>query len=247
MSQKTECFYFNVKQWLGDDSILLMDWDVRGMHIHLMALAWQQENPGVLENDDQILRRWCGNPTLEDWNKRIKPQILRAWTIKENLLIQDGLVREFERQQSTSEKRRAAINSRWQKENKNSNPTNDEIKLLSLNFISNPYDFSVEFFNGFEIKSIKKDIGIFKDSASQEERATIWNVGVQILGNANFEANQARTFLGKLIKEHGEKNVAAAIAELSIKTIPAADVKSYLIGVLKEMSNKSKSRGKVAL
>lgn len=45
---KSPGFTFYPKQWIGDNKVLLMDWDVKGMHAHLMFVSWQEDEPGTL-------------------------------------------------------------------------------------------------------------------------------------------------------------------------------------------------------
>ena len=80
--KKEEGFYFIPKKWLGDASVIAMDWDCKGMHLHLMAIAWQQEPKGHLIDDDKIIRKLLSNPDIKDWEERIKPQIFSAWKQK---------------------------------------------------------------------------------------------------------------------------------------------------------------------
>lgn len=107
-------FQFYPKQWLGDDAIMLMDWDVRGMHMHLMCIAWQQDPPCTLPDDDAQLRKWCGNIRQKKWNKT-REKLLLAWHIYDGRWVQEGLLREYEKQRQYSESRRSAANSRWGK------------------------------------------------------------------------------------------------------------------------------------
>src|SRR6188474_1476428 len=109
---RAPAFQFYPKQWLGDDQVLLMDWDARGMHVHLMCIAWQQEPPCSLPNDDSALKKWCGNP--KRWRK-VKDQILSAWKVIGDRLVQEGLLREYEKQRNYSESRRQAAEARWGK------------------------------------------------------------------------------------------------------------------------------------
>lgn len=107
-------FQFYPKQWLGDDKVLLMDWAARAMHLHLMCIAWQQDPPCTLPDDEEQWRRWCGNPHHETWS-RARPQIQFAWRLCNGRWIQDGLRREWEKQRQYSESRRHAAEARWGK------------------------------------------------------------------------------------------------------------------------------------
>lgn len=263
----TESFNFNAKQWLGDDAVLLMDWDARAMHLQLMCLAWQQDTPGVLPADESLLRRWLGNPNPQEWEQRIKPQISRAWRIDERAWVQEGLVREWERQSSNSVKRRAAAQVRWGK--KDPGDPGEPAPALTRAGLpgeppptraqhspsrSEPAQRAVEAKEqqiieaaGFSLSSLLKETALFQERASTEERANIWNVGVRLLRHEGFDELKTRQFLGKLIQEHGEKRVAECIAQLSLKSVHAADAKSYLVGILKGEAKRRKGRGQVAL
>lgn len=108
-------FQFYPKQWLADDNVLLMDLDAQALHLRCMCLAWQQDPPCTLPDDDDMLRKWCGNP--QDWD-RIKSQIFRAWRKDGDRWVQDGLLRELTKQLDLREKRQAAAEKRWSKKPK---------------------------------------------------------------------------------------------------------------------------------
>jgi len=234
-----EGFHFNVKQWLGDDAILLMDWDVRAMHLHLMCIAWQKSPPGKLPNDERFLKKWLGNPNDEDWANRIKPQLFQGWRLADDTLIQDGLAREWERQASNSEKRRAAAHARWKKD-----PEHQTQTTLLISSDGEPI-LSPE--SGIILSTLLKDSSSLREEATAEDRVSIWSVGIKLLKHEGFSEDKVRSYLGKLIQEHGEKVVAEAVASLSLKPISPADAKSYLIGILRSEGSKRKGRGRVAL
>jgi len=127
-------FMFRVKQWLGDNNIMLMDWDARGMHMHFMSIAWQQNPPGTLPNDDTKLRRWIGNHPK--W-KRLKPQIFNhnpeqsSWKLVDDLWVQEALLKEFIRQAKFRITRKNAAQKRWQKQTKG--PYEDAYALQESN------------------------------------------------------------------------------------------------------------------
>lgn len=239
-----EGFYFNAKQWLGDDAVLLMDWDVRAMHLHLMCIAWQKTPPGALPDDDTMLRKWLSNPDPQSWIARIKPQLARAWRVEGGHWNQDGLMREWERQASTSQKRRAAANVRWRKgpdEQETVEPSTQRPLITLDGELESTTDA------GFSLLALLKDSAAFRIEATKEERMSIWSVGVKLLAHPGFPEDKARSYLGKLIHEHGEKPVAEAVATLSLKPASPADAKSYLVGILKTETTKKRGRGRVAL
>lgn len=239
-----EGFYFNVKQWLGDDAVLLMDWDVRAMHLHLMCIAWQKTPPGTLPDDDAMMRKWLSNPDIQAWSSRIKPQLAQGWRVEGGRWHQDGLVREWDRQASTSQKRRAAANARWRKDPDEAETADEPALRPLLNPEGEPESTAEA---GFSLAALLKDSAAFRIEATKEERMTIWSVGVKLLAHPGFPEDKARSYLGKLIHEHGEKPVAEAVAALSLKPVSPADAKSYLAGILKTETTKKRGRGRVAL
>jgi hypothetical protein len=107
-------FQFYPKQWLGDDKVLLMDWDARAMHLHLMCIAWQQsdEHPCSLPDDDISWKKWCGN--ARNFSVLLK-QIRSAWVLENGRWYQPGLLRQWEKQQRFSNSRSENANKRWEK------------------------------------------------------------------------------------------------------------------------------------
>lgn len=244
MSMRADGFHFNVKQWLGDDAILLMDWDVRAMHLHLMCLAWQQDEPGTLPNDEALLRRWVGGISSDEWLSRVRPQILRAWKTSGSRLVQEGLRREWERQSSNSKKRQAAARVRWDKPR--SDDQGESSPPLSPSSLPPDANEAVDP-EGFRLSELLRENSLFREEASSAERSTIWGVGVELIRHEGFEEPKARALLGKIIHTYGEKTVAEAIAHLALRRLPPADAKSYLMGMLKTEKAKGKRRGSVAL
>lgn len=111
-------FMFRVKQWLGDNNVMLMDWDARGMHMHFICICWQQDPPGTLPNDDTKLKRWAHNHP--EWD-RLKSQIFNedprqsSWKLVDDLWIQEAVLKEFIRQSEYRLTRKKAANKRWNK------------------------------------------------------------------------------------------------------------------------------------
>lgn len=123
---KSPAFQFYPKQWLGDNNVILMDWDARAMHLHLMCIAWQMEIPCTLPDDDEILQKFVGNPN--GW-ERLKKQIFRAWRLENGLWIQDGLAREHQKQLDNSDKRRLAAAARWQQNQESCKSNADAMQM----------------------------------------------------------------------------------------------------------------------
>lgn len=86
-------FYY--KQYLGDNKVLAMDWDARGMHIHLLMLSIQENPPGTIPADDAAIRRWLSLPlgsvdSDQTW-RRVKSQLLAAWQPEGERLVNSGM------------------------------------------------------------------------------------------------------------------------------------------------------------
>lgn len=230
-------FYFDPKKWLGDSIVIAMDWDCRAMHLHLMAIAWQQDKKGYLLKDDKILLKLLGISDIEDWNNRIKPQVLSAWK-EENVktkigiqtfIYQPGLLKNT---QNPTEKKK---HTRKTKESKT-----ELVEIESEN----------QGFNLKEILKLNNTATILNEQSNQEERASIWSLGVQMIESQGKSNSQARAFIAKTIKQFGDKSVAAAIGQLSLKEVKPADIQSYLIGILKkqqEITTVSSGKGRVSI
>ncbi len=240
--KKEDGFYFIPKKWLGDASVLAMDWDCKGMHLHLMAIAWQQDLKGYLLDDENLIRKLLGNPELSDWENRIKPQIFAAW--KKKLVKTDKIERQYwyqpgmaktlaEKETSLSETTATVKKPRKKKE-----------ELIE---VENPN------FEGFNLESLltdKNTATILHEKSNEEERQTIWTIGVQLVKKQGDSEAKTRGFLARLIKDYGDKAVAHAVAQLSLKQVSPAEVHSYLIGILKKQQDgnmRKNGRGSVSL
>lgn len=107
---KPPAFQFYPKQWLGDDKVLAMSWCARAMHMHLMCIAWQQEPPCTIPNDDDLIKRWLQNP--KNWHS-VKNEIFAAWILDGERWLQRGLLEIYERQKAYRDTRSANAKKRW--------------------------------------------------------------------------------------------------------------------------------------
>ncbi len=234
---KTDGFYFIPKKWLGDANIIAMDWDCKSMHLHLMCIAWQQEPRGYLLDDEALLKKLLGNPSEEDWNNRIKPQVFSCW--KTDILDLKGVKRKY-----------------WYQPGLLKNQDSDEapkVKRTRKKKTEQLVEFDNPDFVGFNLEEIlkaKPTATILHESSTQEERQSIWTIGVQILSKQDGNQGKARGFLAKLIKEYGDKAVAEAVAQLSLKEVSPVEIHSYLVGILRkqqDVEKKRTGRGSVSL
>lgn len=238
--KKEDGFYFNPKKWLGDANVLAMDWDCKGMHLHLMAIAWQQNLKGHLLDDENLIKRLLGNPDQSDWENRIRPQIFSAWkkkvikdgNIERQYWYQPGIIKTVSEASGTD----ATPVKRTRK------------KKIDLIEVENP---EFEGFNLDSLLKIKPTVTILYEPATTEDKQNIWSMGVKLLQANGVPEGKARGFIAKLIKEYSDKEVAAALAQLSLKQVSPAEVNSYLIGILKKQQEggftKKTGRGSVSL
>lgn len=234
---KTDGFYFIPKKWLGDANIIAMDWDCKSMHLHLMCIAWQQDPRGYLLDDENLLKKLLGNPTEEDWNNRIKPQVFSCW--KNDVLEINGIKRKYWYQPGLLKNQETETIDKPKKPRKKK--TGDLIEFDNPNYTG---------FNLEEILKAKPSATILHEASTQEERQSIWTIGVQILSKQDGNQGKARGFLAKLIKEYGDKAVAEAVAQLSLKEISPVEIHSYLVGILRkqqDVEKKKTGRGTVSL
>lgn len=236
---KNDGFYFIPKQWLGDANIIAMDWDCKGMHLHLIAIAWQQEPKGYILDDEELIIKLLGNPSKEDWENRIKKQIFSAW--KNKVLNIDGIKRKYWYQPGII---KATENAEKPK------TTRTRTKKKESLIIENPL------YQGFNLNILldnKVGTTILHEKANEDDKTTIWQLGVSLIKKQNDSEAKVRGFIARLIKEYGEKPVASAIAQLAIKSVLPADINSYLVGILKknnedlDKQKRGTGRGRVAI
>lgn len=236
-------FYFIPKKWLGDATVLTMDWDCKAMHFHLMCIAAQQEKQGYLLDDDSIFRKLLGNPEINDWMNRIKPQVFSAWKqkiIKENgkqlvYWYQPGLLKSLSENETS--------------------PSTTKKSKKKLQFLE--FDEPESQNEGFDLKcllKVKPQHTILYEKpkeATKEEKASIWTLGVKLLATQEPDEKKIRGFLARQITQYGEKAVAQAIAQLSINSSNPADIFSYLVGTIKKIKDdipaKKTGKGSVSL
>jgi uncharacterized protein YdaU (DUF1376 family) len=111
MREKSPAFQWYPKQFLGDDDVLAMEWDARGMHVWLLNLSWQQEPRGTLPNDTAQIRRWLSSPSDDVW-RRVWPQIKAAWFIQDGRWANKGMLKSAERQKKYAERNSTQISAK---------------------------------------------------------------------------------------------------------------------------------------
>lgn len=235
--KKNEGFEFLPKKWLGDTHILSMDWDVRGMHITLIALSWQKEPQGYLLNDETIIKKLLGNPDDNDWQNRIKPQLLKAWEITvlknengidETYWVQSGVLDTVAKKKIKDSGENLIPSTR--------KPRRKKVELL---------DTDEPLFEGFSLASIIKSnpkTTILLKPSTEEETFNIWNIGTQYLMKNGLEKRNATSLLARWAKKYSKEEVAKTMAELSLKNSQPIDVISFVTSILEKNVGSKKPR-----
>jgi hypothetical protein len=239
--KKEDGFYFLPKKWLGDASIIAMDWDCKGMHLHLMAIAWQQPLKGHLIDDDKLICKLLGNPDVSDWEGRIKPQIFSAW--KKKNIKEDGIEKTYWYQPGIIKTARDMDNEGIK------TPAVKKSRKKKIEIVTDAE------FQGFNLASIlksKASTTILYEPITKEDSITIWSMGVNLLKQPGETESKVRGFIKNQINQFGEKPVADAITQFSLLHKKPVDTYSYFVGILKKQQTqteqpKKTGRGFVSL
>lgn len=220
------------KNWREAPQYKNLDWDARGMIIHLFSLLAEQEASSIPDFlDEANILLVLGNPDANDWNLRLKKQITigLSWKL---LNSKSGSIRKFPDHFSASEVLCHPLligNKRGQHH-----------KALDTKF-------------GFQITDILKfapTSTILYTPPKEHSGDTVWDDGVKLLGRNNMSALNARVFLGKMIKQYGQNPVADAIKQMSsLKQYPA-DARLYMQSILQTAQKAIRAkngRGSVSL
>ncbi len=69
----------------------------------------------------------------------------------------------------------------------------------------------------YEVGGRRDEVGGNNHHASKTDAPTVWDIGISLLARAGLEEKSARSFIGRLIKTHGEPSVSTVLAQCSIK------------------------------
>ncbi len=114
-------------QWMKDDMVLLMSHTARGLHFHLIQLAWGMLPPCSVPAQDLKLRGWCGHPA--DWPD-LWEQIQTGWRERGERWWQIGLCRTYLLQIKVRIERMLAARALWEKK-RNAPPKPRAVRGLS--------------------------------------------------------------------------------------------------------------------
>jgi uncharacterized protein YdaU (DUF1376 family) len=107
------------KDLLADHKVMVMDNEALGAYLRLLCVAWHENPPATLPQDDLILARYAGTDPSR-WQV-LKPVVLAPFDTDARRYVQKRLKREFERLSSRSKKAREAVSTRWSKYERNTN------------------------------------------------------------------------------------------------------------------------------
>lgn len=222
----------NATKWMGDVNILAMDWDCQGMLMRLILFSSQQAQPGYLPFNEAIIKKVLANPSNEDWEGRIRPQILSVLKVKQMEI--DGIHGEYlyypEYTQSLDK-----ING--VKEAPKKTRKKKEKVDIGAELVNEEHSFI-----GFSLDTIikaKATTTILYEKSTQEMSSNIWDVGVAILMPQKKDEPSCRKLLGRMIKLYGASCVSAAIADISSKNLQAANMEAFMMGIAKTKSQES--------
>lgn len=102
-------WYFS--QWYSDDVVMMMGWPARGIHHHLLGVAWRQRPPCSLPNDQRKLKALCQHPA--GWDE-IWLEVQDAWRERAGRLWQVGLVKGYLSSMVVRRSRTASSRKRWE-------------------------------------------------------------------------------------------------------------------------------------
>lgn len=217
-----------------------MSWEARGMCLSIMAMGDFEQFLGTVSGDEDVWRAQLGFPTgrgVKSAGRRVAVELsaldqawsdhwgpeLRTWFKP----VDAALVRAKPKYKNLSGRCWHPLLDTWNADGVAAKPkprkkTGDIVPGGGCDFDYAPIRLSIGVVQG-----------AWDTPMSQDARAALWETAVRILKTGNTAESTARTFLGKMIKDYGEKEVAAAIAQIMVRTILPADPKSFLNETLK--------------
>ncbi len=82
--------------------------------------------------------------------------------------------------------------------------------------------------------SVKEDVlALWHVPVNRAQRLNVWTVGLAVLSRTPSEESNNRSFLASLIRQYGERKVAAAVGEISGRAVLPADPRGFIRGILR--------------
>lgn len=220
----------NATKWLGEANILTMDWDCQGMLFRLILISSQQAQQGYLPFNEALIIKVLSNPTKEDWENRIRPQLLSVLKIKQ--MEVDGVQGEYiyyPEYIKSIEQANGAVEKPVKKTRKKKETIDVGVELVN----------EEQAFQGYSLDTIikaKATTTILYEKTTTEVNSSIWDVGVSILMPQKKDEASCRKLIGRMIKLYGASCVSAAIADISGRNLQAANMEAFFIGIIKGKS-----------
>ena len=80
----------------------------------------------------------------------------------------------------------------------------------------------------------KEDVlALWHVPVNRAQRLNVWTVGLAVLSRTPSEESNNRSFLASLIRQYGERKVAAAVGEISGRAVLPADPRGFIRGILR--------------
>ena len=212
------------------DTLFLSD-EADLLYRRLLEECWEQNGllPKQLENIAKTVRF-----QLRKF-KRVWPEVSHFFYETDEGFRNKRLDIEIKKLIDISEKRKEAVRKRKNRPVKSNDSSNATYPQQSIDSVPTPTPTlnlnTGKNQNSPPEKTPEKNQSIDSanaavKSAKEAQENTIWKIGVEILIGQGETEKQARSFLGKLIKDSSQSLVAQKIAVLS--TVPKADAKAWL-------------------
>lgn len=83
------------------------------------------------------------------------------------------------------------------------------------------------------LRSQEDVLALWHVPVNRTQRLNVWSIGLAVLSRSPSEETNNRSFLASLIRQYGERKVAAAVGELSGRATMPADPRSFLRAILR--------------
>lgn len=209
--------YININylQFLTNKNIIMASLESRGAVVMLACYAVQNKTFSI-ENDDNVISKLL-NINPEHYKENIKPTILKIFNHNSNEIFIEPL---FNRP-SGAESRQEIVSKDPITKKK---PLDNKSGISLTSLIQEGFDL----FNP-SVDTQNNKVQPIENKDTKNNKHTIWSIGVTLLSQDDYPENKVRSFLGRLISEYGEQDVASAIASLSLKSISPADGRFILL------------------
>ena len=227
-------FQHYANDFLAETAFLTMEG--RGVYITLKSYYWIKSG---LPNDTRLLARLCALSEAEFiviWEREVK----ELFAVDNEKIYHSELINQREFQEEKREKAKASADARWK--NANAMRTHNQTECTSTSTPTSKKD-SVKEEPLQTAKAVKPETSLSVTEKKQTPvNRRIWTDGVDLLIQGGMKNHNARTFLGKLVKDFGNSAVSEAIAVTQGNN--PVNPEEFLIGTLKHKANGANQNGK---